>query len=77
MNINDIMMRDMLDEWDMQLARYGADIMERRRNFISMISKSAEESHYEISGGAERLTVVYQPAISTEEKGHISLLTIG
>ena len=62
-------LRDTLDEWDMQLARYGADIMERRRNFISLISESAEESHREISGGAERLTAAYQPAIASDEEG--------
>ena len=62
-------LRDTLDEWDAQLARYGADIMERRRNFISLISESAKESHREISGGAERLTAAYQPAIASEESG--------
>ncbi len=62
-------LRDTLDEWDAQLARYGADIMERRRAFIAQISASAEASHHEISGGAERLTAAYQPAIQTEESG--------
>lgn len=62
-------LRDTLDEWDAQLARYGADIMERRRNFVSMISASAEQSHREISGGAERLTAAYRPAVAAEESG--------
>ena len=62
-------LRDTLDEWDAQLARFGADIMERRRNFISLISRSAQESHREISGGAEELRVVYQASIDTQEDG--------
>jgi len=69
-------MRDLLDDWDAQLAKYGADIMERRRAFISLISQSAEISHREISGGAERLTAAYQPAVASEESGAALMDTI-
>ncbi len=69
-------LRDTLDEWDAQIAKYGADIMERRRNFIARISESAEESHREISGGAERLTAAYQPSILSEESGAALQATI-
>lgn len=62
-------LRDMLDEWDVQMAKYGADIMERRRSFIARISESAQISHQEISGGAERLTAAYRPAVESEETG--------
>ncbi len=62
-------LRDTLDEWDMQLARFGAQIMERRRNFISLISESASQSHREISGGTEELKAVYQSAIASGESG--------
>ncbi len=62
-------LRDTLDEWDQQLARFGADIMQRRRGFIAQISQSAEQSHHEISGGAEKLTAAYQPSISSQESG--------
>ncbi len=62
-------LRDTLDEWDAQLARYGAEVMDRRRSFIQQVSASAERSHAEISGGAERLTAAYQPSVNSEESG--------
>ena len=65
--LRDIVMKpalsDMLEDWDAQLARYGAAIMRERQAFIARISASAHENHLEISGGQEDLEARYVPSL--------------
>lgn len=51
--------KDTLASWDEHLSLSGADIIQRRLQFISQISEISHGMHYEISVGKELLTVHY------------------
>ena len=59
---------DMLEDWDAQLARYGAAIIQARRAFIARISESAHENHLEISVGEEDLEARYVPSVDAQDE---------
>ncbi len=59
-------LRDLLEDWDAQLARYGAAIMTRRAAFVEQISQSAHENHQELSGGLEDLQARYMPGVDIQ-----------
>lgn len=59
-------LRDMLEDWDVQLARYGAAIMLRRAAFVERLSQAAHENHLEISGGLEDLKARYVPGVDLD-----------
>ena len=46
-----------LPVWDVQLCRYAAEIVERRSEFISMLSPIAAEKHARLTGAAEELEI--------------------
>ncbi len=50
-----------LDVWDVQLALYGKKITERRGRFIRDFSVTAAEKHLVLSGGKEKLELLYEP----------------
>lgn len=52
----------LLDPWDEQLARFGAEIMLERAAFMASLSEKAAALHAELSGGREELQVSYQSA---------------
>lgn len=51
---------DVLDVWDMQLAREGAKIIKTRRGFISRLSVAARSAHAYLSGDRETLYLSYE-----------------
>lgn len=57
---------DALDMWDESLAESGAVIMDMRRDFIKKICRAASEIHAGVSGGAEKLSVLYAPSVDAE-----------
>lgn len=57
---------NMLDIYDLQLAKYGSEIVRYRKNFIEMLSKRASEIQSGISGGKEDLTLRYVSSMSEE-----------
>ena len=57
---------DTLDIWDMQLAEYGAGIMDQRTDFIEKISDIAADIHSKITAGSERLSLEYKPNVSRD-----------
>ena len=60
-----------LDVWDMQLAEYGARIIEGRAEFIREMNELVGEIHSTLSGGREILSISYEPsveAVNLEEK---------
>lgn len=57
---------DTLDVWDLQLCRYGTEIIRRRREFIDEINDLILDIHYEISGGREKLRILYEPSSDEE-----------
>ncbi|MDR3264198.1 MAG: DNA replication/repair protein RecF [Clostridiales bacterium] len=58
--------RNMLDVFDVQLAKYGAPIIEIRKRFVANISQTAAEWHSKISGGTESLSIAYESPIADD-----------
>lgn len=49
-----------LDVWDEQLIRYGTGVMREREKFVSRLEKVIEPIHDRLSGGREKLRLVYE-----------------
>ncbi|MBQ1431444.1 MAG: DNA replication/repair protein RecF [Firmicutes bacterium] len=60
--------RSMLDIWDAQLAKYGASIISKRREFIRELSDISGEIHRSITNNSENLRLVYKPNVEDENK---------
>ena len=59
-----------LDIWDMQLASYGTEILNRRKKFIDEVNEIISDIHYKLTGGREHIKLSYESAnanISLEE----------
>jgi len=54
---------DMLSIWNEQLASPAAYIINKRREFIEKLSSLAAVRQLDISGGMERLSLIYKPSI--------------
>ena len=57
---------DVLDMWNQQLARTGAEVMRERRAFMDEISTIASDLHRKLTGGRERLFTFYEPNVDFE-----------
>lgn len=57
---------DTLDIWDMQLAEYGAKIIERRNAFIRQVNEIIADIHDKLTGGKERIEISYESSIGTQ-----------
>ncbi len=55
-----------LDIWDLQLCDYGSRIIKRRRQFIDELNELIFDIHYDITGGREKLKIVYEPSAEEE-----------
>lgn len=55
-------LKDTLDIWDLQLVRYGEQVMERRRQFVRELNEIVGEIHEKLTGGRERLVMEYEPS---------------
>ncbi|MCQ2546079.1 MAG: DNA replication/repair protein RecF [Clostridia bacterium] len=53
---------DLLAVWDVQLAKVGTRIIEKRKTFIEKIDKISNDIHRKISGGKETLELKYEPS---------------
>ncbi len=62
-------LREQLYVWDEQLAAAGADVMRMRMDFTRRLASIAEDLHYRISGGRERLKVSYEASVDASEYG--------
>ncbi len=58
---------EQLEFWDRELVDNGSYIVLQRRRLVSELNELAEESHQGLSGGSERLEVVYLPNIGGEQ----------
>lgn len=54
-----------LDVWDEQLVRFGKEVIKARRAFIHQLGDIIKELHTKLSGGKEKIEVIYDP--DTEE----------
>lgn len=57
----------LLGIWNEQLAVHGSKIMKKRQSFIRKLEFWAEDIHQSITGGKERLKIVYLPSFDIED----------
>lgn len=60
-------LRDTLNVWDIQLASFGAKIIERRIAFVEQLNEIISEIHYKLSGGRENLKIFYEPDVTADD----------
>ncbi|MCF0143040.1 MAG: DNA replication/repair protein RecF [Parasporobacterium sp.] len=51
-----------LDVWDLQLVKFGTDIIKRRRSFIDELNHTVGKIHSELTDGRENLRLIYKPS---------------
>lgn len=56
-----------LDVWDIQLLKYGEQLIRSREVFINKINKIIFDIHMKLSGGKEKLTLKYAPSVEIGE----------
>lgn len=57
---------DMLDVYDSQMVMYGQRIIEEREKFLHRINEVIQKAHEKLSGGRERLRLVYEKNVDAE-----------
>lgn len=65
--------KDTLDIWDMQLVRYGSEVIKRRREFINELNEIVSRIHSRLSGEKEKLLIEYVPSVIPEEFEQITM----
>ena len=63
-----------LDIWDMELAKYGSRITAERRRFIKNTDEMSASLHSAISGGREKLSLIYEADAPEDEGDFIEIL---
>ncbi|MDO4546875.1 MAG: DNA replication/repair protein RecF [Clostridia bacterium] len=58
-----------ISEWNEQLARYGAKIIEIRREFIDVLAAYSTRIHSSLTNGGEKLDIAYQPSLESDKSG--------
>jgi len=58
---------DSIEIWDIQLARYGAEIWRKRLSLVEQLASRAKDWHAEISSGHEQLSLRLLPALDRLE----------
>lgn len=56
-----------LDIWDMQLEKYGIEVIKRRKQFVDELNEIIGDIHSKLTGGKETLTVIYEPSVAEDE----------
>ena len=57
---------DMLDVWDASLAKEGAIIVQKRKEYIATLSDAARKFHFALSGEKETLALSYESGVRTD-----------
>lgn len=60
-------LKDTLEIWDEQLVRFGKEIIEKRKEFISRLNLIISPIHHKLSGGKENLTINYEASVSEND----------
>ena len=58
---------EVLDMWNVQLARTGAEVMRSRRQFMDELSTIASDMHRRLTDGREQLFAFYQPNVPFDD----------
>lgn len=66
LTLNDKDTLDTLDIWDMQLIRYGKEIIKTRIEFIKKINQLIKNIHGKLTGNTENIDILYQPFTTIE-----------
>lgn len=56
-----------LDVWDMQLIRYGREIIKSRQDFIKTLNEIIPDIHRDITSGKEDIKVSYEPDVTIDD----------
>ena len=64
---DDPSLEETLPLWNEQLVKYAVPVIKRRRSFIAELDALTKGIHTGITGGAEELTLVYEPNCSEDE----------
>ncbi len=57
---------DTLDIWNIQLARFGKEVIKYRRVFVNQLNELIAGIHQNLSGGQENLEIRYEPNVTEE-----------
>ncbi len=60
-------LKDTLDIWDMQMVKYGCQIIRKRKNFICELNEIIRDIHRNLTGKTEEIHVIYEPNVNEEE----------
>jgi len=58
---------EQLEFWDRELVESGSYLIMQRQHLVRTLNKLAQEIHWELSSGTERLEIVYLPSVDKEE----------
>lgn len=64
---NNPSLQDTLNIWDSQLISFGSKVIERRISFAKQLNEILEPVHEKLSGGKEKLKIIYEPNVSIED----------
>lgn len=56
-----------LDIWDMQLVKYGNDVIKSREKFVKEINDLVKSIHTKLSGDREQLEIIYEPCVKDQD----------
>ena len=56
-----------LDIWDMQLVKYGNDVVKSREKFVKEINDLVKSIHTKLSGDREQLEIIYEPCVKEQD----------
>lgn len=56
-----------LDIWDMQLVKYGNDVIKSREKFVKEINNLVKLIHTKLSGDREQLEIIYEPCVKEQD----------
>lgn len=58
---------DTLQVWDMQLVRFGSEVIQRRQEFVRQLEDIIRGIHGSITGGQEEIRLSYEPSVGAAE----------
>ena len=56
-----------LDIWDMQLVKYGNDVIKSREKFVKELNNLVKSIHTKLSGDREQLEIIYEPCVKEQD----------
>lgn len=57
---------DTLDVWNSQLIEYGKYVIKVRKEFVEKLNGYMQEIHYNLTGGKEKINLIYEPNVLEE-----------